>query len=409
MKVLVINCGSSSLKYQLFETEQEACLAKGLVERIGTPGTLLTHQVPERDRHRAACDAPDHTAAMAAVLKVLADPELGVVKNVGEIAAIGHRIVHGGERFAHSVLIDEGVIQHIAACSELAPLHNPPHIMGIRACQRILPSVPMVAVFDTAFHQKMPPVAYMYALPYEYYEKYAIRRYGFHGTSHKYVAARAADLMQRPLADLRLITCHLGNGSSVTAIKNGHSVDTSMGFTPLEGLVMGTRSGDIDPYVIPFLMAKEDLTAEQVSQVILNKKSGVLGLSGFSQDFRDLETASKEKTVTGQRAELALEVFAYRLRKYIGAYFTVLGGLDALVFTAGIGENQFEMRERVCRGLECLGIRLDAERNKVRGVEAEIGADGSPVRIFAVPTNEELVIARDTAAIVGAAGTADRG
>jgi len=381
----------------------ETTLAKGLVERIGASGTLLTHQVPGKDRHRTECEAPDHMAAMAVVLRELTGADRGVLAGVREIAAIGHRIVHGGERFSRSVRIDEDVTQYIAACSELAPLHNPPHIMGIRACQKILPGVPMVAVFDTAFHQEMPPYAFMYALPYEMYEKYAIRRYGFHGTSHKFVAFRAAELVGKPLADLRLITCHLGNGSSVTAVKGGHSIDTSMGFTPLEGLVMGTRCGDIDPAIVPFIMAKEGLTAEQVSQDLMNKRSGVLGLSGLSHDFRDLEDAAADPGHSNSRAALALEVFAYRLRKYIGAYFVAMGGLDALVFTAGIGENSYEMRARVCQGLECLGIKIDLERNKVRGVEAEISATGSPVRIYTIPTNEELVIARDTASVVSEA------
>lgn len=400
MIVLVINCGSSSLKYQLFEMATETSLAKGIIERIGSSGTLLTHQVPEKDKLRIECNAPDHTAAMSVVLQILTDPDRGVLSGVDEIAAVGHRIVHGGERFSQSVLVDEDVIQYIAACSELAPLHNPPHIMGIRACQKVLPGVPMVVVFDTAFHQKMPPHAFMYALPYEMYEKYAIRRYGFHGTSHMYVANRAAELMGRPLAELKVITCHLGNGSSVSAVKDGTSIDTSMGFTPLEGLVMGTRCGDIDPAIVPFIMTKEGLSAERVRDELLNKKSGVLGLSGLSHDFRDLEEAALAPGPSGKRASLALEVFAYRLRKYVGAYFVAMGGLDALVFTAGIGENSYEMRERVCRGLECLGIKLDTERNKVRGIEAEISAAESPVKVFAIPTREELVIARDTAAIV---------
>ncbi|MGE5551889.1 MAG: acetate kinase [Bacteroidota bacterium] len=408
MKVLVVNCGSSSLKYQLFEMETETTLAKGMIERIGADGTLLTHQVPGRERHRAECAAPDHTAAMAKVLDELTHPERGVLGDVSEIFAVGHRIVHGGERFSESVLVDEDVIQYIAACSELAPLHNPPHIMGIRACQKVLPGVPMTVVFDTAFHQQMPPEAFMYALPYEMYEKYAIRRYGMHGTSHKFVATRAAALLGRPLDGLRLITCHLGNGASVAAIRDGHSIDTSMGFTPLEGLVMGTRCGDIDPAIVPFVMAKEGLTAEQVSQVLLNKKSGVLGLSGLSHDFRDLEAAAADPVAPNKRAALALDVFAYRLRKYIGAYYVALGGLDALVFTAGIGENSYEMRARVCQGLVCLGILLDTERNKVRGCEAEISRPDSPVKIYTIPTNEELVIARDTAAIV-AGSRVDKG
>ncbi|MGQ9779864.1 MAG: acetate/propionate family kinase [Bacillota bacterium] len=404
MRILVINCGSSSLKYRLFEMETEATLAKGLVERIGAPGTILKHQATGKEPYQVECKGSDHTAAMVAVLEVLTDPAWGVLKSVDEISAVGHRIVHGGERFSRSVLVDEDVIQYIAACSELAPLHNPPHIMGIRACQKVLPGVPMAVVFDTAFHQEMPPEAFMYAIPYELYEKYGIRRYGFHGTSHKYVATRAAELMGRPLAELKIITCHLGNGSSVAAVKGGRSIDTSMGFTPLEGLVMGTRCGDIDPAVVPFLMKKEGLTAEQVINGLFNKQSGVLGVSGLSHDFRDLEDAAADPVKPHKRAKLALEMFAYRLRKYIGAYFVAMGGLDALVFTAGIGENSYEMRARVCRGLECLGIVLDEERNRVRGVEVEISAPHSKVKIFAIPTNEELLIARETAALIVGGG-----
>ncbi|AVX20939.1 MULTISPECIES: acetate/propionate family kinase [Carboxydocella] len=387
MNVLVINCGSSSLKYQLFDMAKETVLAKGLVERIGLEGSCLTHRVGE-DKTVIEQNIPDHQAAISLVLEQ--------VRGLGEIKAVGHRVVHGGEKFSASTVIDAEVLKAIEECVELAPLHNPPNIIGIKACQALLPGVPQVAVFDTAFHQTMPPKAYIYSLPYEYYEKYRIRRYGFHGTSHRYVAQRAAQLLGKPLDQLKLITCHLGNGASITAIDGGKSVATSMGFTPLEGLTMGTRSGDIDPAIVSYIMEKENLTAEQVTG-ILNKKSGVLGISGVSSDFRDLEAAAARGH---ERARLALEIFCYDVKKYIGAYLAVLNGVDAIVFTAGLGENSSVVREMVCRDLEALGIAIDAEKNQVRGQEADISAPSARVKVLVVPTNEELMIARDTVAVL---------
>lgn len=387
MNVLVINCGSSSLKYQLFDMSKEAVLARGLVERIGLEGSSLTHRSGE-DKKVIETDIPDHQAAIGLVLEQ--------VQGLGEIAAIGHRVVHGGEKFSASTVIDAEVLQAIEECVELAPLHNPPNIIGIKACQALLPGVPQVAVFDTAFHQTMPPHAYIYSLPYAYYEKYRIRRYGFHGTSHRYVAQRAASMLGKPLEELKLITCHLGNGASITAIDGGKSVATSMGFTPLEGLTMGTRSGDIDPAIVSFIMEKEGLSAEAVTAV-LNKKSGVLGISGVSSDFRDLETAAAEGH---QRAQLALDIFCYDVKKYIGAYLAVLNGVDAIVFTAGLGENSNVVRAMVCHNLEALGIAIDPEKNRVRGQEADISAAGARVRVLVVPTNEELMIARDTVSVL---------
>ncbi|AVX31353.1 acetate kinase [Carboxydocella thermautotrophica] len=387
MNVLVINCGSSSLKYQLFDMAKETVLAKGLVERIGLEGSCLTHRVGE-DKTVIEQNIPDHQAAISLVLEQ--------VRGLGEIKAVGHRVVHGGEKFSASTVIDAEVLKAIEECVELAPLHNPPNIIGIKACQALLPGVPQVAVFDTAFHQTMPPKAYIYSLPYEYYEKYRIRRYGFHGTSHRYVAQRAAQLLGKPLDQLKLITCHLGNGASITAIDGGKSVATSMGFTPLEGLTMGTRSGDIDPAIVSYIMEKENLSAEQVTG-ILNKKSGVLGISGVSSDFRDLEAAAARGH---ERARLALEIFCYDVKKYIGAYLAVLNGVDAIVFTAGLGENSSVVREMVCRDLEALGIAIDAEKNQVRGQEADISAPSARVKVLVVPTNEELMIARDTVAVL---------
>ncbi|MFZ5626210.1 MAG: acetate/propionate family kinase [Bacillota bacterium] len=387
MNVLVINCGSSSLKYQLFDMAKETALAKGLVERIGLEGSCLTHRVGE-DKTVIEQNIPDHQAAISLVLEQ--------VRGLGEIKAVGHRVVHGGEKFSASTVIDAEVLKAIEECVELAPLHNPPNIIGIKACQALLPGIPQVAVFDTAFHQTMPPKAYIYSLPYEYYEKYRIRRYGFHGTSHRYVAQRAAQLLGKPLDQLKLITCHLGNGASITAIDGGKSVATSMGFTPLEGLTMGTRSGDIDPAIVSYIMEKENLTAEQVTG-ILNKKSGVLGISGVSSDFRDLEAAAARGH---ERARLALEIFCYDVKKYIGAYLAVLNGVDAIIFTAGLGENSSVVREMVCRDLEALGIAIDAEKNQVRGQEADISAPSARVKVLVVPTNEELMIARDTVAVL---------
>lgn len=394
MKVLVINCGSSSLKYQLFDMADERVLAKGQVERIGLPGSILTHR-PGDKKVQIEGDINNHDQAISMVLAALTDVGYGVVKSLGEIGAVGHRVVHGGEAFSDSAAITPAVMEAIEENIELAPLHNPPNIMGIEACAKLMPGIPQCCVFDTSYHQTMPAEAFIYALPYEYYEDYKIRRYGFHGTSHRFVAQRAYALLGNPEA--KVITCHLGNGASIAAIKAGKSVDTSMGMTPLEGLVMGTRSGDIDAALVEFIMKKEDLTIEQVND-ILNKKSGVLGISGVSSDFRDIEDAAAQGN---SRAQLALERFSYVVRKYIGAYTAAMDGVDAIVFTAGLGENSPLMRKRICAGLTYLGIDLDEEKNAGRGEEIEITKPGCTTRVFVVPTNEELVIARDTAEISG--------
>ncbi|NLC77436.1 MAG: acetate kinase [Clostridia bacterium] len=391
MKILVLNSGSSSVKYQLFDMQQEMVLAKGLVERIGLEGAVLNHQ-KDGEKRSFQMDIPDHSTAIKMVLDFLVDNEHGVLGNIDEINAVGHRLVHGGSEFARSVLIDSKVLETVKKLYELAPLHNPPAVKGIEACLAILPGVPQVAVFDTAFHQTMPPYAYLYGLPYELYEKYGIRRYGFHGTSHKYVAQRGAELLGRSLKELKIITCHLGNGASIAAVNGGRSVDTSMGFTPLEGLTMGTRCGIIDPAIVTFLMEKEGLDVDDLNE-LMNKKSGVLGISGVSSDFRDLEQKAREGH---QRSQLALDVFAYDVKKYIGAYVAALGGLDLLVFTAGLGENSPEMREAVCSGLEYLGIIIDRDKNQARGKETEISTGNSKVKVFVIPTNEELMIAKDT-------------
>ena len=392
MKVLVINCGSSSLKYQVLDMTNESLLCKGLVERIGMEGSVINHTKTGCEKVVNVVPMNDHKDAIAQVLAAIQDPETGVVSDMSEIGAVGHRVVHAGEMYSDSVLITESVMDALEQCVELAPLHNPPNILGIRACQALMPDTPMVAVFDTAFHQTMPPQSYLYALPYEYYTKYKIRRYGFHGTSHKYVSQRAAAMLNVNIEDLKLITCHLGNGASVTAIKHGKVIDTSMGFTPLEGLVMGTRSGDIDPAIVDYIRDKENLTPEQVNNV-LNKKSGVLGISGISSDFRDLEAAVEEGN---ERAQLALRVFAQRVRFYIGAYIAEMNGVDAIVFTAGVGENDIGMREFICNDMGNLGIKLDPFKNKVRGQETIISADDAKVKVLLIPTNEELMIARDT-------------
>ena len=392
MKILVVNCGSSSIKYQLLAMTDESVLAKGLVERIGLEGAVLTHQPAGKAKVPINAEIPDHRKGIELVLAALVHPEYGVLKSLKEIAAVGHRVVHGGEEFADSVLITPAVMEALERCAEMAPLHNPPNILGINACEKLMPGVPQVAVFDTAFHQTMPKYAFLYGLPYEAYEKYGLRRYGFHGTSHKYVSQRVAEEMNEHMTNLRIITCHLGNGASITAVKYGRSIDTSMGFTPLEGLVMGTRSGEIDPAIIPFLMKKEGMTPDQVDSY-LNKQSGVLGISGVSSDFRDIEDASVHGN---ERAQLALDIFAYRVRKYIGSYAAAMGGVDAIAFTAGLGENSPFMRDKICNGLEFLGTRIDPEKNNVRGKAQEINVDGARVKIFVIPTNEELVIARDT-------------
>lgn len=395
MKIFVLNCGSSSAKYQVFDSEVEEVLAKGLVERIGLEGSVLKHTPEGGEEVVIETEIPTHSVAIKLILDALVDEEHGIIKDLAEIDAIGHRVVHGGERFIDSALITDDVLQGIEACSELAPLHNPPNISGIKACAELIPNTPQVAVFDTAFHQTLPKVAYIYGLPYELYLKYGIRRYGFHGTSHKYVAQQAAGMMNEHMTDLRIITCHLGNGASIAAIKYGKSIDTSMGFTPLEGLVMGTRSGEIDPAIIPFIMEKEHMTSHELDEY-LNRKSGILGISGMSSDFRDLEAAAKDGD---ERSQLAIEIFAYKVKKYIGGYVAAMGGVDAIAFTAGLGENSPSMRDKICNGLEYLGTRIDAEKNQIRGKAQEISVRRSNVKIFVIPTNEELVIARDTANI----------
>ena len=398
MKILVINCGSSSLKYQLIDMETEELMAKGLVERIGIEGSRIKHETIGKEKKTIETPMQDHKRALELVMESLTNEEYGAIKSLDEIDAVGHRVVHGGEDFAQSVIIDEKVLKGIEDNVEIAPLHNPPNIMGIKACQRLLPNVKQVAVFDTAFHQTMPAESYIYALPYEYYEKYKIRRFGFHGTSHKYITNRAAEMLGKDVNEVNLITCHLGNGSSICAVKNGKSIDTSMGFTPLEGLAMGTRCGDLDPAILPFLMEKENLSTDEINTLI-NKKSGVLGISGVSSDFRDIEAARDEGN---KRAKLALDIFEKRVRGYIGSYMTELDHVDAIVFTAGVGEKSIEMRESIVNGLKSLGIKIDTERNNVRGEDKLISADDSSIKIFVIPTNEELMIARDTKALVEA-------
>ena len=395
MNILVINAGSSSLKYQLLNPETQQVLAKGLCERIGIDGKFTYKPDGKQAIKEADVAMPTHSEAIKAVLDALVDKDNGVIGSMAEIDAVGHRVVHGGEKFAKSVLITDEVMAAIEECNPLAPLHNPAHIIGIKACQSLMPSTPMVAVFDTAFHQTMPPVAYTYALPYEYYENDKVRRYGFHGTSHKYVAQRAAAMLGKPIEQLKLISCHLGNGSSVTAVNCGKSVDTSMGFTPLAGLPMGTRCGDIDAGIMEYLMNKYNMNIKEMLNV-MNKKSGVLGVSGVSSDFRDLEAAGKEGNA---RAALAVEVFEYGVKKLIGSYAAAMGGVDAVIFTAGVGENGGHNRANITAGLEFMGIKIDAEKNKIRGEEIDISAEGAAVRTLVIPTNEELMIAIDTAAL----------
>ena len=395
MKVLVINCGSSSLKYQLIDSDTEAVIAKGLCERIGIDGRL-THQTMGKDKYTVDVPMPEHNAAVKYVLDALLDQEKGAITSLSEIDAVGHRIVHGGEKFANSVVISDEVMEAIEECNDLAPLHNPANLIGIRACQSHMPGVPMVAVFDTAFHQTMPDKAYTYAIPYEYYENYKIRRYGFHGTSHSFVSKRLAELIGKDIKDTKMIICHLGNGSSITAVDGGKSVDTSMGLTPLAGLPMGTRSGDIDPAILEFIAGKEGKSVEEIT-TILNKKSGVSGLSGVSSDFRDLDAGMKNGN---DRCRLALDVFCYSVKKYIGAYAAAMGGLDAIAFTAGIGENNPYVRRMATTGLEFMGIDIDEEKNEVRGDETKISTDSSKIQVLVVPTNEELAIARETVELV---------
>lgn len=396
MKILVINTGSSSLKYQLMDMENEAVLARGLCDRIGIDNSFIKHTRTGCDPIVIEVDMTSHKAAIRQVIDVLTNGNTGVISDMSEIAAVGHRIVHGGEKFHESVIIDENVMAAIRECIDLAPLHNPPNIIGIEACMHIMPDTPMVAVFDTAFHQTIPQHAYLYALPYEMYEKHGIRKYGFHGTSHKYVAQRAAVMLARPLEELKLVTCHLGNGASVCAVEFGKSVDTSMGFTPLDGLVMGTRSGSVDPAVVKFLMENEKMTPKEIDEY-LNKKSGVLGISGVSSDFRDLEEAFD---AGNERARLAIRIFCYRVKQYIGSYAAVMNGLDAVVFTAGIGENNPLVRRIIMENMDFLGLRIDPEKNTVRGREMDISAADAKVRTLVIPTNEELAIARETLRLV---------
>lgn len=392
MKIFVVNCGSSSIKYQLIDMADESVIAKGLVERIGIEGSVLTHTPAGKDKVRLESSIPNHVDGIKKVLAALVDPNYGVIKSMGEIGAVGHRVVHGGEIFNQSVVITDEVLKQIEALSDMAPLHQPANLAGIRACQEVMPGTPQVAVFDTAFHQTMPPVAYMFGVKYEEYKEYGIRKYGFHGTSHKYVSGVAAAMLGKDIKDTKIITCHLGNGSSITAVDGGKSVDTSMGFTPLDGVLMGTRTGSIDPAVVPVLMQKKGLDAAGVDKY-MNKECGVLGVSGVSSDFRDLEDAAAKGN---ERAKLALDMFCYQVKRYIGAYAAAMGGVDAIVFTAGVGENDIHTRQQVCEGLEFLGVKLDAERNNVRGKATEISAADSKVKVFLIPTNEELAIAQDT-------------
>ncbi len=392
MKIFVLNCGSSSIKYQLIDSEAKKVTAKGLLERIGTEGSFLKHYSVYDYAIEIKRPVANHTEGIQMVLDALVHKDYGVIKDLSEITAFGHRVVHGGEKFHESVLINEQVIEDIKKCIPMAPLHNPANLAGIKACMTLMPNAPHVAVFDTAFHQTIPAKAYLYGLPYELYIKYGLRKYGFHGISHQYVSGTAAKYLGKELAELRLVTCHLGNGASVAAVKHGKSIDTSMGFTPLEGLVMGTRCGEVDPAIIPFLMDKEDMTGKQVYQY-LNNKSGVLGISGLSSDFRDLEKASGNGD---ERASLAMDIFAYRVSKYIGAYAVAMGGLDAVIFTAGLGENSPVIREKICENLGFMGASLDKEKNAVRDGIREISKDGCPVKLLVIPTNEELVIAEET-------------
>ena len=394
MKILVVNCGSSSLKFQLIDSETEEVAASGLCERIGLDGALI-YKV-NGDKIKQEIDLPDHEVAIKKVLDTLLDKEIGVLTSLDEIGAIGHRMVHGGEKFSSSVIINEEIIKQIETCNDLAPLHNPANLLGVRACHEVMPGVPNVVVFDTAFLQTMPSKAYLYALPKEYYEKYGVRRYGFHGTSHSFVSKRLAELAGLDINNSRMIICHVGSGASISAIKDGKSVDTSMGMTPLEGLMMGTRSGDMDPAIIEFICQKENITVQEMT-TILNKKSGALGLSGLSNDYRDLVEAAQGGN---QDAINALDVMVYRVIKYIGAYYMALGGVDAIALTAGVGENNLELRAKIVEGLAAIGIKLDVEANAVRGDERKISTDDSAAQVWVVPTNEELAIARETARLV---------
>ncbi|MBO5470155.1 MAG: acetate kinase [Lachnospiraceae bacterium] len=396
MNVFVVNCGSSSLKYQLINSDTEEVIAKGLCERIGIDGRL-THKPTGKEPVVKEVAMPDHKSAVSYVLEELTDAKAGVIKDLSEIDAVGHRIVHGGEKFAQSVVITDDVMKAIEECNDLAPLHNPANLIGISACKALMPEVPMVAVFDTAFHQTMPKKAYLYGLPYEYYEEYKIRKYGFHGTSHSFVSKRLLQIIGKEKGDSKVIICHLGNGSSITAVQNGKSVDTSMGFTPLDGLIMGTRSGSLDPAVVQYIAGKKEYSVDEVLNV-LNKKSGVEGISGVSSDFRDLDAASMEGN---ERATVALDMFAYRAAQYIGSYVAAMNGVDAIAFTAGIGENNFKVRKAICDYLGYLGVTIDEQANAVRGEEIRLSTEDSRVAVYVIPTNEELAIARETVALVG--------
>ena len=397
MNVLVINCGSSSLKYQLISTESEEVLAKGLCERIGIDGGMHTYQPKGGEKIKENIDMPGHTDAVSIVLSALTNPQSGVIGDLSEIDAVGHRIVHGGEKFSSSVVINDEVIEAIKECNDLAPLHNPANLIGVDSCRKLMPNVPMVAVFDTAFHQTMPPKAFLYGIPYEYYEKYKVRRYGFHGTSHEYVSKRTAQFLGKDIKDMKIIVCHLGNGASISAVKNGECVDTSMGLTPLEGLIMGTRSGDIDPAIIEFICNKENITVSQMLN-ILNKKSGVLGLSGgVSSDFRDLGVAADEGNT---QVATTLDAYAYRVAKYIGAYAAAMNGVDAITFTAGVGENNISARAQIAGYLSYLGTEIDLTKNETRGEETVISKDGCRVPMLVIPTDEEMSIARQTVELV---------
>lgn len=396
MKILVLNCGSSSIKYKLFDMTTKEVLAQGGIEKIGLVGSFLKLTLPNSEKKILEKDIPEHTAGIEFILNTLVSPEYGAIKSLDEINAVGHRMVHGGERFSESVLLNKEVLDAFIACNDLAPLHNPANLKGVNAVSAILPNVPQVGVFDTAFHQTMPDYAYMYAIPYELYEKYGVRRYGFHGTSHRYVSQRVCEFLGVDPKGKKIITCHIGNGGSISAIKDGKCIDTSMGLTPLEGLVMGTRSGDIDAGAVTFIMEKEGLNATGVSN-LLNKKSGVLGVSGVSSDMRELEAAV---AAGNPKAILAEKMYFYRIKKYIGAYAAALGGVDIILFTGGVGENQANCRSEVCEGLEFMGVKIDLEKNKVRGEEAIISADDSKVTVAVIPTDEELMIASDTLAIL---------
>jgi len=396
MKVLVVNSGSSSIKYQLFDMTDESVLAKGLVERIGIPNSIINYYPSGKEPIKTYQDIPNHKVGIRLLMDALLHPEHGVIKDMSEISAVGHRVVHAGEKFSGSVLLIDEVMDALRECIELAPLHNPPNILGIEVCKELMPDIPQVGVFDTAFHQTIPEHAYLYGIPYKFYKKYKVRRYGFHGTSHQYVAQRAAEILKKPIEELKIITCHLGNGSSITAVKNGVSIDTSLGFGTVAGIVMGTRCGDLDPAIIPFLMDKEQLSVEEINKIIY-KESGLLGLSeGISSDKRDLRKMANQGD---KRAKRTISVFIHGIKKYIGAYAATMGGVDAIVFTAGIGENSVETRAEACAGLEFLGVKIDPEKNKVRGHEAIISNDNSEVKVMVIPTNEELMIARDTAEI----------